>query len=254
MLGAITGDIVGSIYEHANIKTKEFPFFGQGCTFTDDTVCTVAVADWLMGGGDCAEHLRRHVRRHPDCGYGAMFRKWAMYGGGPYNSWGNGSAMRVSPVAHVARDEAELLELAKRSSSVTHNHPDAVAGAQAVALAMWMAKSGVDATAIRGEIADRFGYDLSQSVDDIRPWYRFDVSCAGTVPQAITCALEAANYEEAVRNAVSIGGDTDTVACITGGIAEVMFGVPDDIAETARSYLTDDLVEVVDRFVEYVGT
>ncbi len=162
--------------------------------------------------------------------------------------------MRVSPVAHVARDEAELLDLAKRSSSVTHNHPDAVAGAQAVALAMWMAKTRVDATAIRGEIADRFLYDLSQSVDDIRPWYRFDVSCAGTVPQAITCALEAANYEDAVRNAVSIGGDTDTVACITGGSAEVMFEVPDDIAETARSYLTDDLVEVVDRFVEYVGT
>ena len=254
MLGAITGDIVGSIYEHSNIKTKEFPFFGQGCTFTDDTVCTVAVADWLMSGDDCAGHLHRHVRRHPDRGYGAMFRKWAMYGGGPYNSWGNGSAMRVSPVAHVARDEAELLDLAKRSSSVTHNHPDAVAGAQAVALAMWMAKTGVDVTAIRGEIADRFGYDLSQSVDDIRPWYRFYVSCAGTVPQAITCALEAANYEDAVRNAVSIGGDTDTVACITGGIAEVMFGVPDDIAETARSYLTDDLVEVVDRFVEYVGT
>ncbi len=253
MLGAITGDIVGSIYEHANIKSKEFPFFGQGCTFTDDTVCTVAVADWLMSGGDCAGHLRRHVQRHPNRGYGGMFRKWAMYGGGPYNSWGNGSAMRVSPVAHVARDEAELLDLAEQSASVTHNHPNAVAGAQAVALTMWMAKARVNATTIRGEITDRFGYDLSQSVDNIRLWYRFDVSCAGTAPQAITCALEATDYEDAVRNAVSIGGDTDTIACITGGIAEVMFGLPDDIAETARGHLADDLVEVVDRFGEFDG-
>ncbi len=254
MLGAITGDIVGSIYEHSNIKTKEFPFFGDRCTFTDDSVCTVAVADCLMAGGDFADYLRRYVLRHPRRGYGGMFQRWATaWESAPYNSWGNGSAMRVSPVAHVARDERDALDLADQSSSVTHNHPDAVAGAQAVTLAMWMAKEGADAMTIRQDIGDRFDYDLSRTVDEIRPSYAFDVSSAGTVPQAITCALEATDYEDAVRNAVSIGGDTDTIACITGGIAEVMFGLPGVIAEISRSYLTDDLVEVVDRFVEFVG-
>ncbi len=248
MIGAITGDIVGSIYEGRNIKTKEFPFFGDGCRFTDDTVCTVAVADCLNNEGDFADYLRRYVRRHPHRGYGGMFRQWASSETGPYNSWGNGSAMRVSPVAHVARSEAELLEMAKRSSAVTHNHPDAIAGAQAVALSMWMAIAGTDADVIRREVADRFNYDLNQSVDEIRPDYSFDVSCAGTVPEAITCALEATDYEDAVRNAISIGGDSDTIACITGGIAEVMFGMPNEIADRATNYLTDDLIDALDRF------
>ncbi len=248
MLGAITGDIVGSIYEGNNHKSKDFKFFGEGCTFTDDTVCTVAIADALINDGDFTDSLRRFVRRHPYRGYGGMFRQWVGSNGGPYNSWGNGSAMRVSPVAHVARDEQELLYLAEQTSVVTHNHPDAVAGAQATVLAMWMAKSEIDVVVIREEIASRFDYDLSLSVDDIRPTYRFDISCAGTVPQAITCALEGADYEDAVRNAVSIGGDTDTIACIAGGIAEMMFGVPDEVAETSRGYLTEDLLEVVDLF------
>ena len=254
MLGAIAGDIVGSIYEHRNIKTKDFALFGARCDFTDDTVCTVAVADCLIAGGDFADYLRRYALAYPNRGYGDMFQQWAMTGGGPYNSWGNGSAMRVSPVAHAARDEHDALELARRSSAVTHDHPDAVAGAQAVALAMWLARAGADALAIRREIAARFGYDLAPSVDDIRPHYRFDVSAAGTVPQAITCALEATGYEDALRNAISIGGDSDTLACITGGIAELLFGLPDDIAETARRHLTDDLRAVVDRFTDAVQT
>ena len=254
MLGAIAGDIVGSIYEHGNIKTKEFPLFGARCDFTDDTVCTVAVADCLMADGDFADYLRRYARAYPNRGYGGMFQQWAMTGGGPYNSWGNGSAMRVSPVAHAARDERDLLDLAAQSSAVTHDHPDAIAGAQAVALAMWRARADVGADDIRREIAARFGYDLSPSVDDIRPHYRFDVSSAGTVPQAITCALEATSYEDALRNAISIGGDSDTLACITGGIAELLFGLPDDIAETARGYLTGDFNAVVERFSEVVRT
>ena len=162
--------------------------------------------------------------------------------------------MRVSPVAHVARDERELLDLAERSSSVTHDHPSAVAGAQAVALTMWMAKTGADAMTIRREVAERFDYDLSQTVDEIRPHYSFDVSCAGTVPQAITCALEGTDYEDAVRNAISIGGDSDTIACITGGIAGVMFGVPEEIGDRSRRYLSDDLVDVLDRFGERHGS
>ncbi len=254
MLGAIAGDIVGSIYEHRNIKTKDFPLFGARCGFTDDTVCTIAIADCLMAGGDFADYLRRYARAYPNRGYGGMFQQWAMGGGGPYNSWGNGSAMRVSPVAHAARDERDLLDLAARSSAVTHDHPDAVAGAQAVALAMWLARAGADAASIRREIAARFGYDLSPSVDEIRPHDRFDVSAAGTVPQAITCALEATGYEDALRNAISIGGDSDTLACIAGGIAELLFGLPDDIAATARRHLTDDLRAVVDQFPTAVGT
>jgi len=248
MIGAITGDIVGSIYEGRNIKTKEFPLFGEGCRFTDDTVCTVAIADCLVSDGDFADYLRQYVKRHPFRGYGGMFREWAGSDMGPYNSWGNGSAMRVSPVAHIARDESELLGLAERASAVTHNHPYAIVGAQAVALAIWMAMKGETPDEIRDEVAERFQYDLSRSVDDIRPYYSFDVSCAGTVPEAITCAVEARDYEDAIRNAISIGGDSDTIACITGGIAEVMFGVPDEIAARARSYLTDDLIDALDRF------
>jgi ADP-ribosylglycohydrolase len=248
MIGAITGDIVGSIYERQNIKTKEFPFFGDGCQFTDDTVCTIAVADCLIHDGDYAEYLRWYVNQHPDRGYGGMFQEWAFSDMGPYNSWGNGSAMRISSVAHIARDERELLVWAEQASEVTHSHPDAIAGAQAVALVMWMAKNNETPQVIRAEIAGRFHYDLSRTVDDIRPGYSFDVSCAGTVPEAITCALEATDYEDAIRNSISIGGDSDTIACIVGGIAEVMFGVPPEIAEHALSYLTEDLKVTLNLF------
>lgn len=251
MLGAITGDIVGSVYEHANIKTKNFPFFQDHCAFTDDTVCTVAIADALNSGStDFTKHLRNWVQKYPTRGYGRTFQRWGLSSTmKPYGSWGNGAAMRVSPVAHVARDEQEALDLAEQTAVVSHNHPDAVTGAQATVLTMWMAKARVPAADIRQEMEDRFGYDLSQSVDEIRPWYKFDIRCSGTVPPAIVCALEATDYEDAVRNAISIGGDSDTLACITGGIAEVMFGVPEKIAEKARSYLGDDLLGVVDRFI-----
>ena len=254
MIGAITGDIVGSIYERRNIKTKEFPFFGDGCQFTDDTVCTIAVADCLIHDGDYAEYLRWYVNQHPYRGYGGMFQEWAFSDMGPYNSWGNGSAMRISSVAHIARDERELLTWAEQASEVTHNHPDAIAGAQAVALVMWMSMNDETPGVIREEIAGRFHYDLSRTVDDIRPDYSFDVSCAGTVPEAITCALEAADYEDAIRNAISIGGDSDTIACIVGGIAEVMYGVPPKIAEHARSYLTEDLMAALNQFDRHTST
>ncbi len=249
MLGAIAGDIIGSIYEHSNIKTKDFALFGEGCRFTDDTVCTVAVADCLLSDGDFGEYLSRYFLRHSHRGYGAMFARWAQsWNREPYGSWGNGSAMRVSSVAYFAKTEHEILELAERSASVSHNHPDAVAGAQAVALAIWWARGGMPAGDIREDLAARFSYNLSQSVDEIRDWYSFDVSCAGSVPQALTCALEAADYEDAIRNAISIGGDSDTIACIAGGIAEAMFGLPEDVAKAVPAYLTPDLREVVDRF------
>ena len=254
MIGAIAGDIIGSIYEWNNIKTKDFELFGDRCDFTDDTVHTVAIADWLVNGGDLADKLANYTLRYKSRGYGGMLLDWAkQWERTPYNSWGNGSAMRVSPVAHFAQSEHEVLELAEKSASITHSHPDGIAGAQATALTMWMARKGVDVPTMRQAITERFRYDLSQTVDEIREWYKFDVSCAGTVPQSITCALEAAGYEDAIRNAVSIGGDTDTVACITGGIAEVMFGIPDDIRDKALSYLPDEMSEVVGCFIEFVG-
>jgi ADP-ribosylglycohydrolase len=249
MLGAIAGDIIGSIYEGKFLKSREFPLFGEGCRFTDDTVCTVAVAHCLMDEGDFAEYLRTYVRRHPFRGYGGMFREWALSKEmGPYNSWGNGAAMRVSPVPYLVKTEEQLLEKAEQQAAVTHNHPDAVAGAQSVALTMWRALQGADKAAIRDEISAAYDYDLSRTVDEIRPGHVFDITCAGTAPVAITCALEATSYEAAIRNVISLGGDSDTLACITGGIAEVMYGLPDEIAETALTYLTEDIAEVVEAF------
>jgi ADP-ribosylglycohydrolase len=253
MLGAIACDIIGSIYEAAPIKTKDFPLFGAGVRFTDDTVCTVAIADALLQGGDFAETLRAYVRRYPGRGYGGMFRRWALTAGMPaYGSWGNGAAMRVSPIAHWARDENEMMELAAASAAVSHDHPDAIAGAQAVALAMWLARRGADRPGIRALLASRFGYDLMRSVDEIRAGYRFDVSSKGTVPPAIVCALEANDYEDAVRNAISLGGDSDTLACIAGGIAEILYGLPDEIARPTKALLDDHLREVTDRFYAQV--
>ncbi len=249
MLGAIAGDIVGSIYEAAPIKRKDFVLFGPGCRFTDDTVLSVAVADCLLNDGDFAGSLRAYARAHPRRGYGAMFLRWALSDDMPaYGSWGNGAAMRVSPVGFAARDERQALELAARSAAVSHDHPDAVAGAQAVALAIFLARRGRDGQAIRSEIAGRFGYDLSEGVAEIRARYRFDVSCAGTVPPAVVSAVEAVDVEDALRNAVSLGGDSDTLACIAGGLAEALHGLPQAMADTARSYLSPDLEAVVDRF------
>lgn len=249
MLGAIAGDIIGSIYEAAPIKTKDFPLFGHGATFTDDTVCTVAIADALLSDGDFARHLRAYVHRYPGRGYGGMFARWAHTQGMPaYGSWGNGAAMRVSSVAWLASDESDALATAGRSAAVSHDHPDAIAGAQATVLTAWLARHGAARDTIRHDIAARFGYDLTQSVEQIRGWYAFDISCKGTVPPALICALEATGYEDAIRNAVSLGGDTDTLACITGGVAEALYGVPPQIAEQARSYLDEGLLAVTDRF------
>ena len=249
MLGAIAGDIIGSIYEAAPIKTKEFPLFGRGVSFTDDTVCTVAIADALLSGGDFAQFLRAYVRRYPGRGYGGMFVRWAHAAGMPaYGSWGNGAAMRVSAVAWLASDEHAALATAARTAAVSHDHPAAIAGAQAAVLAAWLARHGAARESIRQGIAERFGYDLSQSVEQIRPGYAFDVSCQGTVPPALVCALEATGYEDAIRNAISLGGDADTLACITGGIAEALHGLPPEIGQQARDYLDDRLRSVLDLF------
>ena len=250
MLGSIAGDVIGSIYEARPIKRRDFPLFGPGCRFTDDTVCTVAIAEALLdGSNDFAGHLRRWGRRYPGAGYGGMFARWLVDERmGAYGSYGNGAPMRVGPVGWLASDEAEVLRLARASADVSHDHPDAVSGAQAVALAVFRARQGHVAGLIRAEIAERFDYDLVPSIDQIRPGYGFDISSAGTVPPALIAAFEAEDLEGAIRNAVSLGGDADTLACIAGGVAEALFGVPAPIERDTRARLDAPLLRVCDRF------
>lgn len=250
MLGAIAGDIIGSIYEYSSMKSKDFPFFRDGCEFTDDTILTVAVADALMSGEDFAVVLKRWGRWYPDADYGGRFKRWLSEKNSPsLDSYGNGSAMRVSPVGWVARSAKDARKLAKRSAMPTHGHPDAVAGAQAVATAMWMARKGHDVETIRRAMEKQFGYDLSRTVAEVQKGYGYDVRCIGTVPPALISVFEAKDYEDAVRNAVSLDGDADTLACIAGGLAEVLFGLPGEIEREALSRLDDRLRKVVLNFV-----
>ncbi len=255
MIGAIAGDIIGSVYERGRIKTKDFALFSPRCHFTDDTVLTVAVAQAILTDGDYLRAVRQFGRRYPHAGYGSAFKDWLWAEDpAPYNSWGNGSAMRVSPVGWAFSTVEEVLREAARTAEITHNHPEGVKGAQAAALAVFLARTTRDRELIRREVSARFGYDLSRTVDDIRPTYHFDVSCQGTVPEAIIAFLDSTSYEDAVRNAVSLGGDSDTLACITGGIAEAYYGpVPAFILEGVMSRLTEDLWEVTDSFCRRYG-
>ncbi len=251
MLGAIAGDIIGSIYEISNHRSKDFPLFSEGCRFTDDTVLTVAIADCLMHQGNYVEYIKNYARRYPTRGYGGRFIEWmrseAME---PYNSWGNGSAMRVSPIGFAYEDRDAVMLEAKCSAEVTHNHPEGVKGAQATAITVFMARKGYSKEQIKAEIVNSFGYDLSRTLDEIRPTYKFDVSCQGTVPQAITAFLESTDFEDAIRNAISLGGDSDTLTCITGAIAEAYYGgVPKAIAEKVFTYLPPTVRQVVEEFM-----
>jgi ADP-ribosylglycohydrolase len=203
MLGAAFGDIVGSAYEHSRVKTIDFELFTYRSRFTDDTVCTAAIAEALATDGDFAGALRRFVCRYRKRGYGGMFERWAHDpSAGPYGSWGNGAAMRVAPVAYAARDEVELLRLARASAAVTHDHPEGIAGAEAVALAIWRMRLEAPRDAVRREIAERFAYEMGRTADDIRPEYGFEVAAVRSVPEAIICGLEGESLEHAVRLAV----------------------------------------------------
>lgn len=250
MLGAIVGDIVGSIYEFNNHRSKDFPLFSGGCDFTDDTVLTVAVADCLMNQGSYAEYIKNYTRKYPNRGYGGRFAQWIRFESmEPYNSWGNGSAMRVSAVGFAFDDLEMVMQEAKRSSEVTHNHPEGIKGAQATALAIYMARQGQSKEQIKSAIAKSFSYDLDRTLDEIRPVYQFNESCQETVPEAVIAFLESTDFEDAIRNGISLGGDSDTLTCITGGIAEAFYGgVPQDIAEKALSYLPKAMREVVEKF------
>ncbi|MCL4720629.1 MAG: ADP-ribosylglycohydrolase family protein [Gammaproteobacteria bacterium] len=254
MLGALIGDIVGSIYEWDNHRSKDFPLFGPGCDYTDDSVCTVALADALLTGAEPARHLQAWCRRHPDRGYGGMFARWIHEPvPSPYNSYGNGAAMRVSAAGWLADDAQSVAALADRITSITHNHPEGLRGAGATAHAILRARQGARPLQLRDEIVARFGYDLSRTVDHIRPGYEFNESCQQTVPEALICALSATGFEDAIRNAISIGGDSDTVAAIAGSVAEALFGIPPEIAGRAKGYLPADMLEVLERFGRAIG-
>ncbi len=251
MLGAIAGDIIGSVYEHQPVKTTEFALFAPGCRFTDDTVLTVAIADCLLTGKSYARTLEDYYYRYPNAGFGARFDAWARsHEHKPYNSWGNGSAMRVSPVGWGFSDLQQVLDEAKKSAEITHDHPEGIKGAQATAAAIFLARTGNSKADIKRGIETAFGYDLSRTLAEIRPTYSFDISCQGTVPQAITAFLESTGYEDAVRNAISLGGDSDTLACITGGIAEAFYGgVPDFIASRVMKILDTSLAATARLFI-----
>lgn len=250
MLGAIAGDIIGSVYEFSPIKSEQFPLFQDQSRFTDDTVMTVAVARAILENADYGVSMHSLGRCYPRAGYGGNFIRWLKAETPrPYGSWGNGSAMRVSPIGLAFDSQERVLVEAWRSAAVTHNHPEGVKGAQATALAVFMAKGGADKKIIRREIENRFGYDLGRTLSEIRPGYRFDVSCQGTVPEALIIFLESTDYEDAVRKAVSLGGDSDTLACITGGIAAAYYGcIPEYIINKTRSLLPEEFLVTIDQF------
>ena len=247
MLGAIAGDIIGSVYEHFRTKRKDFRLFTPFSFFTDDTVLTVAVADALMGQMEFGQTIKAYAWRRPLRGYGPNFYGWMLSAGcKPYNSLGNGSAMRVSPVAYAGTSKDEVLHLAARSAQCTHNHPEGVKGAQAAALCVYMARTGSTKDAIRRAMIGGFGYDVSRGMGDIRPTYRMNLTCEGSVPEAIIAFLDSRDFEDAIRNAVSLGGDADTQAAIAGSIAEAFYGgVPLEIAKRVWCKLPASYQQVI---------
>ena len=250
MMGAIAGDIIGSAYERHPTKNYHFDLFLPGSRFTDDTVLTIAVADCILNGKEFARLFKEYGRRYRNAGYGSMFIKWLGRDSyGPYNSFGNGSAMRVSPVGFAYPDLDKVLKVAEASASVTHNHPEGIKGAQAIAAAVFLANAGESKEVIRKYIEHTFSYSLRDTIDNIRPRYRFNSTCQGSVPQAIIAFLDSDNYEDAVRKAVSLGGDSDTLACMAGGIAQAYYReIPQAILDRAREALDEDLLAILDEF------
>ena len=262
MIGSIIGDIVGSVYEFTpnNIKTKQFEFFNPNGSYTDDSILTFATADWLLHGGEVAHYYSKYGEKYPwpMGGYGGGFKLWLVRSirqqdYRPYNSCGNGSAMRVGPVGWAFDTIEEILAKAKESAECTHNHPEGIKGAQATALAIMMARHGCDKNEIRSEIEKRFEYDLQFTCEQIRPTYTWGGTCQDSVPQAIVSFLDGEDYEDSIRNAISIGGDSDTIGCITGSIAEAYFGVPADLRNSAMNYLPEELQSIISEFENKFG-
>src|SRR5271166_1877058 len=255
MLGAIAGDISGSVYEALPIKTTDFPLFHPRCRFTDDTVLTVALADCLMHGAPFVGLLKQYYRAYPHAGYGGSFHQWAQSEDSrPYNSWGNGSAMRVSPVGFACATLDDVLSQAQRSAEVTHDHPEGIKGAQAVASAIFLARTGQSKEQIKNYVETAFDYHLDKPLDEIRQTYEFQVSCQESVPQAIRAFLESDDFEDALRKAISLGGDSDTIACMAGGIAQAYYrGVPETISCRVYEILDDHLGGMTRKFVQTYG-
>lgn len=252
MIGAIIGDIVGSRFEFHSHRSTEFEFFHPDCTFTDDTVMTVAVADAILNGRPFGEVMHEYGRKYPNRGYGGRFYNWIHSDNPvPYDSFGNGSAMRVSPCAYLARGNREqALTWATASAVCTHNHPEGVKGAMAVTDIILMAFEKTDKAVIKRKIESLYGYDLNFTIEELRPHYQFNETCQGSVPQAIVAFLESHDFESAIRLAVSLGGDSDTIANITGGMAEAYYGVPVAMRADAFQILPEEMRSVVKAMYE----
>ena len=255
MLGSIVGDIVGSVYEFNNIKKKEFELFNQYCEYTDDSILTLATADWLLHGGDVAHYYSRYGTEFscPMGGYGTSFKGWLIRSSRqgdfrPYNSCGNGSAMRVGPVGWAFETKEEVMAWAKRSAECTHNHPEGIKGAQAAALCILMARKGATKEEMKKAVEAEIGYDLNFTCDGIRDTYTWGGTCQTSVPQAIRAFLDSSDFEDCIRTAISIGGDSDTIGCITGSIAEAFYGIPQPIYDKAFSYLPNHFQKIVKEF------
>lgn len=261
MIGSLIGDIVGSIYEFNNHKSKDFEFFGAECGFTDDSVLTIATADWLLHGGDVAQYYSRYGEKYPYPmgGYGSGFERWLVrtHREGlfePYNSCGNGSAMRVGPVGWAFNTKEEVMAYAQKSAECTHNHPEGIKGAQATALCILLARQHKTKEEIRQIIENEFNYDLHFDCDEIRSTYWWGGTCQDSVPQAIVAFLDGNDFEDCIRYAISIGGDSDTIGCITGSIAEAYFGIPAAIREQALDYLGPDFITIINEFENRYGS
>lgn len=250
LLGAIAGDVIGSVYEFNPVKHTNFRLFSPESRLTDDSILTLAVADAILNGRGYGECIHQYAQVYPNCGYGGLFRQWMRSADPqPYNSFGNGSAMRVSPIGWAFNAPDDVLRAAEASAAVTHNHPEGIKGAQAVALAIFRARTGASKNDIRQETSARFGYNLSPTLNDIRPSYQFDETCQLTVPPAIIAFLEAQDFEDSIRKSISLGGDADTLAAITGSIAEAYYGgVPPEITAQVRTRMPVELWQVVEKF------
>ena len=255
ILGAIAGDILGSAYEFYPVKDYNFNLFNEESAFTDDTVLTMAVADWILhdpelSSNTLVDYLQSYGKTYRGRGYGDYFYQWIYSKNpAPYNSYGNGSAMRVSPVGFAFDTLAETLDIAQRSAEVTHNHPEGIKGAQTTAAAIFWARQGESKEDIRKNISQFFGYDMQRTCEEIRKDYNFSATCQGSVPESIIAFLESTDYESAIRLAISFGGDSDTMACITGGIASAYYKeIPQSIADFTTSLLPEEFLKLIQEY------
>jgi len=260
MLGSIIGDIIGSIWEGRQSKSKDVELFCEYNTFTDDSALTLAIAEAILEKTDYQSEIIKYYMRYPDAGYGHLFKEWAKSDKPkPYNSYGNGSAMRVSPIGFAFNDLDTVLAEAKKSAEMTHNSPDGIAGAKAIALAILMARQGESKERIRAQVGKRFRFEIDDSVEELKQfntenWEVIGSSTRDSVPVALLCFLDSTDYEDTIRNALYLGGDTDTIACMAGGIAQAYYKeIPEWIVTESRNRLNDEQLAIVDRFNQKYG-